>query len=1304
MRVPAKTTHDPATTSHDPDTTNDEPRTRNTFGRRRPLTAGVCLGLIALSCTFATMAAQDAPAPQPKRPAIYRYAAKSRIPPSLESLQKHLVPGSDGFPEEKEAEELAERLGQLAARVRQHPAHAADDVDWLLAPEFKGGRLTPASESPSGNAQLEIFSSRITAAELNMDRVAFRKEWHALMSDFKSVETAEFLITRIDSKRGSDPVVRAVVRFDLVGAAKAGWRAQRVGRWQMRWQRGNDEQWRVMEWAALDHLRSRASAAVFAETTPSAFGSNASFVRQLVPGLDDWSSKLDGVFKAGGMGHHGVSVGDIDNDGLDDVYVSQPEGLPNRLFRNKGDGTFEDRTEVAGVAVLDRTSQSLFADVENDADQDLILLTRTGPLLFRNDGTGRFAREADAFKFAQPLQGSLTSAALSDYDRDGFLDLYLCAYGYFIGVSEDKAGPPSPYHDAQNGSPNVLLRNDGHGRFVEVTTEVGLDENNDRFSFAPAWGDYDGDGWPDLLVANDFGRKNLYHNEAAPNGQRRFRDVAAAAGVEDYGAGMSAAFLDYDNDGRLDLYTGNMWTSAGQRVTALPGFKPDAPAEIRDIYRRHTRGNALFRNRGNGTFADVTMETGAEFGRWAWSSDVLDFDNDGWEDLYVVNGMFTRDPEEHAIDVDSFFWRQVVAQSPLTRKPGTAYDDGWRATNRLLVSNGAQAQHERNVLLRNNGRGGFDDVSGSTGLDVDQDGRAFAVFDYDGDGDGDVLLMAPRSSPQLRMFRNDFAAGHTAIALRLTGTKSNRDAVGARVTIETDQSRTMRVVSAGSGFLSQHSKELLVGLGKSQRVQKLTIVWPSGAVQTLAGLPMNHRIRIEEGNDDFRAEPFRAGTTVVSSRNDAPIANGPTNHVAGTWLYEPFPAQDFTLRDVDGQEHSLSGLAGRPVLLHFWAASVPTSRTALQQLSQQREALAAAGASILALALDPPESAAKVRSIAKSTRVPVLIAGEEVAGVYNVLHRYVFDRREDLRLPSTFLLNGDREIVKVYSGPMANDRVVEDIADAKRLAADRQARAVPFRGVFHAPPGKRSYFQYGLELSEQGFDRPALAAFERVAADDPTAITFYNLGTLYMKLGQPSAAKTAFERALALKADYPEANNTFGALLAQNGDFAAAVTHFRRALETKPDYADALNNLGYVLFQTGEPQQAYELYQRALQLQPDFPEALNNLGIFFGRQRDLQQAEKYFRQALDRRPAYGEAANNLALVLGARGDTAAAIASLEGLLKQNPSFLPAYVTLSRLFLSAGERQKALSVLEQLLQRNPTHPQGLQMLKDVQSAR
>jgi Tfp pilus assembly protein PilF/peroxiredoxin len=1252
----------------------------------------------ALPAGLASQSKTSAPSPK-----TYRYHPRHRVPPSLESLQKHLVPGSDAFPNEREAEELGTRLGQLSEAVRERIDRGIAALDELLAREFKGGKLAPGHETVVGNnPQLEIFRSSGISAALTHDRATFRSEVSTLLSDWRSIDTAEFLITAIEVTRDRNPTALTTVRFDLAGAAKAGWRAERLGHWRMRWQKSAGGVWQITEWITVDHLRSRTAVPVFTEATEAALGRNPSFQRQLVPGLDYWASHLDAVFTPRGMGHHGVSVGDYNGDGLDDLYVAQPDGLPNRLFRNAGDGTFEDVTDSAGLAILDRTSQSLFADIDNDRDQDLILLARTGPLLFINDGKGHFTRAADAFQFKQPLQGSLTSAAMADFDRDGFLDLYLCAYGYFIGVSEDKAGPPSPYHDALNGSPNVLLRNDGHGKFVDVTADVGLDQNNDRFSFAPAWGDYDDDGWPDLLVANDFGRKNLYHNLGMVDGRVRFKDVAREAGVEDYGAGMSAAFLDYDNDGRLDIYTGNMWTAAGQRVTAAEGFKPDASAEIKEIYRRHTRGNSLFLNRGDGTFEDVTLDAGAEFGRWAWSSDAFDFDNDGSEDLYVANGMFTRDAGEPSIDVDSFFWRQVVAQSPLTRTPGTAYDDGWRATNRLLVSDGAQAQHERNVLLRNDGHGRFDEISGSSGLDVDQDGRAFSIVDYDSDGDADVVLMAPRSSPQLRLFRNDFAAGNAAIALRLTGTKSNRDAVGARVTVETDAGRATRIVKAGSGFLSQHSKELLFGLGKSQRIVKVTIAWPSGLEQTLSDLRVNHRAWIEEGSDAVRSEPFHTAsvpTTAVrtTARNDT---GTPVD--TGVWLYEPFPAPDFKLRSLDGQDYSLSALAGRPVVICFWATSAPPSLETIGELSRQRAALMAAGASILILAVDPPEDTAKVKAAVQSLGLPVLIADANVAGTYNVLHRYLFDRREDLRLPTTFLVNGRGEVVKVYTSPKASGQIAQDVRNIEVAAPERLARAAPFAGTFYASIGDRSYFQYGLELSEQGFDAAALATFERVAKVDPSAITFYNLGTLYMEGGRPTEAKTAFEHALQLKPDYADANNSLGALLAQSGQVPAAIERFRATLQTKPDFADALNNLGFALFQTGETAQAYELYQKALALQPDFPEALNNLGIFFGRQGDLDRALAYFQQAVDARSTYGEAGNNLALVLAARGETEKALTVLQRLLKENPGFEMAYVTLCRMYLKAGRRQEGVQILEQLLQRNPTHPAAVDLLRQIKA--
>jgi tetratricopeptide (TPR) repeat protein len=352
--------------------------------------------------------------------------------------------------------------------------------------------------------------------------------------------------------------------------------------------------------------------------------------------------------------------------------------------------------------------------------------------------------------------------------------------------------------------------------------------------------------------------------------------------------------------------------------------------------------------------------------------------------------------------------------------------------------------------------------------------------------------------------------------------------------------------------------------------------------------------------------------------------------------------------------------------------------------------------------VDEPADEAKVRAAAAGLTLPVLLASEEVAGAYSILNRFLFDRREDLPLPTVLLVSAQGEVVRVYREPIVAARILEDIPRIAAAPSERLARAVPFAGTFYASPGERNEFQYGLELSEQGFDAPAVAVFERVAKLDPTAITLYNLGTLYLKRGNPLGARAAFERALEMQPEYAEASNTLGALLAQSGAVPAAIEKFRAALQTRPDFPDALNNLGFALFQTGQAAQAFELYQKALALQPGFPEALNNLGIFFGRQGDLDRARSYFQQAVEKRSSYGEAANNLALVLNAQGDTEAAITVLQKAVEENPSFEMTYVTLSRIYLRTGRRREAVQVLEKLLQRNPGNALGLEILRQAQA--
>jgi hypothetical protein len=392
----------------------------------------------------------------------------------------------------------------------------------------------------------------------------------------------------------------------------------------------------------LDQVRTTLAARPFADVTRAALGANPSYESLLVPGIDDFRDRIDAAAGIDVYGHHGAAAGDADGDGIDDIYIAMPSGLPNLLFLGRADGTFRDASAASGADVLDGTSQPLFIDVENDGDEDLFLVTDTGVLLLENDGKGRFRKAESGVPSLAAARATPIAAAAADYDLDGYVDVYLCSYVFWRGsVGEVGSRLPFPYHEAQNGAPNFLLRNRGAaaagGRFEDATGKAGLAPGNSRFSFAAAWGDYDSDGDPDLCVANDFGSKNLFRNE----GDGTFTDVAREAGVEDIGAGMSVAWEDYDGDGDLDLYTGNMFSSAGRRVTGTDDYKAERP-DLQGLYRRHARGNSLFRNRGDGTFEEVSEETRAFYGRWAWASGFIDFNLDGREDIFVQNGFITN--------------------------------------------------------------------------------------------------------------------------------------------------------------------------------------------------------------------------------------------------------------------------------------------------------------------------------------------------------------------------------------------------------------------------------------------------------------------------------------------------------------------------------------------------------------------------------------------------------------------------------------------------------------------------------------
>ena len=1202
---------------------------------------------------------------------------------------------SDSFPTEIYQDQIAKVLEQWSVELRVSP-QKTDTLERVMSGDF-------LATSPTANSQVrrkddgifQVWEAKFSE-EPSIGREVFVAAWRSAVRNFSKLLTVEFQIIGIRAEAGAtvsaekNVGVHTRVRYEFVGEGKGFYREQWIGNLDLDWESGPRNEVRLRKWRNVGETRGRSMAPVFEDVAAFAFAGCASFGAQFVPGIDTWRTVMDGASGIDIYGHNGVAAGDVDGDGFDDLYVCQPAGLPNRLYRNRGDGTFEDITEASGVGILDNTACALFADIDNDGRQDLIVVRASGPLLFLNAGGGKFRPRPEAFHFANPPQGTFTGAAIADYDRDGWLDIYFCLYTYYQGT--DQYRYPMPYYAAENGPPNFLMRNQRDGSFHDVTRETGLDKNNTRFSFCCGWADFDGDGRPSLYVVNDFGRKNLYRN----NGDGTFTDVAKEAGVEDVGAGMSVSWLDFDRDGRHDLYVADMWTAAGLRVATQEMFQKNVSEEIRAMYQRHAMGNCLYRNRGDGKFEDVGLRSGTLMGRWAWSSDAWDFNHDGLPDLYIANGMISGPQHD---DLNSFFWRQVVANSPEGAKPSSAYEHGWNAVNELIRADATWSGYERNVLYLNNGDGTFSDVSGVAGMDFMEDSRTFALADFDHDGRVEVVLKN-RNGPQLRYLKNVMPRLAPAIAFRLQGKKSNRDAIGALVTIETNVGRQTKFVQAGSGFLAQHSKELFFGLGEAKGPINAAIRWPSGLEQRVAELPANHRIWIEEGSAAVRKEAFAS-----------PAKHGPANTASSsgraeqlpvqveTWLLAPVAAPDFRIFGASGKEELLSSRRGKPMLLHFGSAELPDWEPQLSSFQTAHGKWMREGLQLVVVNVVGTKAA-------DEWAFPVVSAPPELIAVYNLLYGRLLDRHRDMGLPTTFLTDAQGNIAKIYQGALRLDHVESDFRQIPKTTAERMARGLPFAGVSETYEVGRNYLSFGSVFYERGYLEQAEEFFRLAEKEDPGgAEPLYGLGSVYLEQQKRKEAREYFERAVRSAADYPptlpNAWNNLGILAAREGKTDEAIGFFQKALEINPDHTVALQNLGNAYRQKKDWGAAKKTLEHALALNPDDAEANYGLGMVYAQLNDTGRAYDYLQKALAARPAYPEALNNLGILYLRTGRPEEAKKSFAESIRVGPGFEQAYLNLARVYAIEGDKAKARATLQELLK---VHPEQAQARKELEELR
>jgi hypothetical protein len=509
----------------------------------------------------------------------------------------------------------------------------------------------------------------------------------------------------------------------------------------------------------------------------------------------------------------GVAFIDYDNDGWQDIFLvsgTRLAGLPegqtstNRLYRNNGDGTFTDVTEKAGLVRTGWGQGVCVGDFDNDGYDDIFISYFGKNALYHNNGNGTFTDVAEKAGVANNRTRWASGCAFLDYDRDGYLDLFVASYidldlktaplpetgpCLYKGIMV-ACGPPG-----LPGGVNTLYHNNGDGTFTDVSEKSGIRKTNGTYGLGVLVADFDNDGWPDIYVANDSAPAALYHN----NKNGTFTDIGIEAGCAfsidgKPQAGMGVSAGDYDRDGWLDIFKTN--------------FSGDT--------------STLYHNTGKGTFDDVTFLSGIGVNtRWlGWGCGFIDFDNNGWLDIFLVNGHVYPEVEK------------------LTTEAGYA---------------------QRKVLYRNLQNGRFEDVSQQAGRSIMEPSpaRGCAFGDYDNDGDTDIVINTVNAAPEL--LRCDSSNQNRWITIKAIGVRSNRDGIGTRIKCITEDGTQIDEVRSGGSYYSQNDLRVHFGLGKRERVKALEIRWPSGQVETISDIAACQFIVVKEGTGIVQT--YQAGKT-----------------------------------------------------------------------------------------------------------------------------------------------------------------------------------------------------------------------------------------------------------------------------------------------------------------------------------------------------------------------------------------------------------------------------------------------------------
>jgi Tfp pilus assembly protein PilF/peroxiredoxin len=654
--------------------------------------------------------------------------------------------------------------------------------------------------------------------------------------------------------------------------------------------------------------------------------------------------------------------------------------------------------------------------------------------------------------------------------------------------------------------------------------------------------------------------------------------------------------------------------------------------------------------------------------------------------LYVANGFISS---VNHFDLQSFFWRQVAQRSADPSGKSSDYEMSWNAVNELVRSDYSWSGYQRNVFFANNHDGTFSDVSGVLGLDLRDDSRAYALSDFDHDGRLEFVLKN-RNGPQLRILRNDLEGIGNSVAFRFRGTTSNRDAIGTVVTIEAGAPRQTKFVSAGSGFASQHTKELFFGVGEASQSITISVRWPSGTVARYENISINHRIEIEEGNKEFKSSAYQS-TRPKSGPSMAQLVAPTAPTTVSTWLVAPLFGPDIKLVDLTGAMHQLSELRGQAVFLTFVRLDCGEGQRQLDDLQKTSAALSAAGVTVIAIVVNEGSDLTSAQQFTKSAYIsfPLLVADERTVAVWNIQYRYLFDRRRDMHFPISFLIDKTGATIRIYQGLVNSQNVVNDWNSAPTTSEARFERAMPFPGTYYGNAMKRDYFTYGVAFVEYGYLDEAQAALQRVVDAEPGyAAAWFNLGTIYLSKKIYSDAQRCLREAVRLNPQDSDAWNNLGMIAGEQEKYDEALDDFRQSARANPNHALAVKNMMSIYQFQARPADAQKALEELVAKAPKNADIHLALAMALVGQDDMVRGREELETAIRLRPDYVDALNDLGTVLLRTGHPHEALEQFEKCRRLAPDLDRPVINSAIVYDRTGQPAKAREILEDFLTHHP----------------